>query len=271
MATIDDLDEIIAKLRKVQYGDIILTDDHNDLVDAVKVIRDLLGVPAPAPARVPSPLYPSNLDPNDPAWTPREGWSKVYNFETFDELLEWANDELINATVTNSVVHSDDGVGMAVSRLMLTTTGELGVSNYKFAVCFAIPRAIINSGMRIAIYVSSNYGELDISLIDESPAKLVAYDPSVEGVYKFWNTFQWLVLFVDFENGIFRVFDHNKNIILEGSVHIFISGTEDVFWLSIRQEKDLDVDNAIQKIWTIFVDWFCEYYAVPHEPWTPVL
>jgi len=34
------LDEIISKLRKVKYGDYILADDHNDLVDAVKLMRE---------------------------------------------------------------------------------------------------------------------------------------------------------------------------------------------------------------------------------------
>jgi len=34
------LDEIIAKLRKVKCGDYVLPDDHNDLVDAVKLMRE---------------------------------------------------------------------------------------------------------------------------------------------------------------------------------------------------------------------------------------
>jgi len=40
--SISDLDSVIAKLRYVKYGDYVLSDDHNDLVDAVKIIRDIL-------------------------------------------------------------------------------------------------------------------------------------------------------------------------------------------------------------------------------------
>jgi len=42
MATIEELDNIVAKLRKVKYGDFVLASDHNDLVDAVTTIRDIL-------------------------------------------------------------------------------------------------------------------------------------------------------------------------------------------------------------------------------------
>ena len=37
-----ELDNIIAKLRYVKYGDYVLSSDHNDLVDAVKKIREIL-------------------------------------------------------------------------------------------------------------------------------------------------------------------------------------------------------------------------------------
>ena len=40
--SISDLDSVIAKLRYVKFGDFVLSDDHNDLVDAVKIIRDIL-------------------------------------------------------------------------------------------------------------------------------------------------------------------------------------------------------------------------------------
>ena len=40
--SLENLDAIIAKLRKVSSGDFILADDHNDLVDAIKEIRNYL-------------------------------------------------------------------------------------------------------------------------------------------------------------------------------------------------------------------------------------
>jgi len=40
--SLQDLDAIIARLRKVMSGDLILAEDHNDLVDAIKTIRDIL-------------------------------------------------------------------------------------------------------------------------------------------------------------------------------------------------------------------------------------
>ena len=42
MGDLAQLDNIISRLRKVKYGDMILDSDHNDLVDAVITIRDIL-------------------------------------------------------------------------------------------------------------------------------------------------------------------------------------------------------------------------------------
>ena len=42
MGDLAQLDNIISRLRKVKYGDMILDSDHNDLVDAVTTIRDIL-------------------------------------------------------------------------------------------------------------------------------------------------------------------------------------------------------------------------------------
>jgi len=42
--SIEKLDQIISRLRYVQYGDYVLADDHNNLVDAVKEIRNLINV-----------------------------------------------------------------------------------------------------------------------------------------------------------------------------------------------------------------------------------
>jgi len=50
VCTIEKLDAIIARLRTVAFLEKILPSDHNDLVDAVKCIRDLVAVVAvPAP------------------------------------------------------------------------------------------------------------------------------------------------------------------------------------------------------------------------------
>jgi len=50
VCTIEKLDEIIARLRMVAFLEKILPSDHNDLVDAVKCIRDLIAViTVPAP------------------------------------------------------------------------------------------------------------------------------------------------------------------------------------------------------------------------------
>jgi len=45
VCTIEKLDEIIGRLRIVTFLEKILPSDHNDLVEAVKCIRDLLEVP----------------------------------------------------------------------------------------------------------------------------------------------------------------------------------------------------------------------------------
>jgi len=42
VCTVEELNKIIARLRKVKYGDLVLSADHNDLVDAVRCLRDLV-------------------------------------------------------------------------------------------------------------------------------------------------------------------------------------------------------------------------------------
>ena len=59
--SLQDLDAIIARLRKVMSGDLILAEDHNDLVDAVKAIRDILAQQAGAP----TVANPSGHQPHD--------------------------------------------------------------------------------------------------------------------------------------------------------------------------------------------------------------
>jgi len=49
ICTIERLDEIIARLRTVAFLEKILPSDHNDLVDAVKCIRDLVPLPSLVP------------------------------------------------------------------------------------------------------------------------------------------------------------------------------------------------------------------------------
>ena len=61
--SLENLDAIIAKLRKVSSGDFVLADDHNDLVDAVKEIRSILEqlqeqITAPAEPENPSGTKP---------------------------------------------------------------------------------------------------------------------------------------------------------------------------------------------------------------------
>jgi len=52
VCTIEELDEIIARFRVVKLYDKILPSDYNDLVDAVKCIRDIIAVIAVPPPEV---------------------------------------------------------------------------------------------------------------------------------------------------------------------------------------------------------------------------
>ena len=56
-----ELDNIIVKLRYVKYGDYVLSSDHNDLVDAVKKIREILGVLQTAVGGLPDEPKPSDV------------------------------------------------------------------------------------------------------------------------------------------------------------------------------------------------------------------
>jgi len=267
MVDVSNLDSIISKIRRVKYGDYVLSDDHNNLLDAIISIRDILssisvGAPTAAPSYPPSPLSPSGLDPNDPAWTPPSGWNQVFNFDSVTELQSFANNNLANADIENSVIYPTAPNGFDVERLGQNATSGVGIANYAFAVCFAVPWLHMASGYRPIVVISSNYGEIDILAKADSQVKLFVYDTTDSSWSSFWNTYQWLVLLVDFGNNICKVFDHNKNIIFQKTMSVSPGGSNDVFWIQFLQEEWFTADNAISKHWWVFIDWYCEYYAV---------
>ena len=54
MSVFDDLINTLSKLRKVKYGDVVLSSDHNDLVDSVNALSDLI---------LPSRINPLSVNP----------------------------------------------------------------------------------------------------------------------------------------------------------------------------------------------------------------
>ena len=94
--SLENLDAIIARLRIVYSGDPILAEDHNDLVDAVKEIRNILEQLQQQVGAPTAPENPSGLQPHDALCELCDGgldiacdWVAFYPISpTFDNALE---------------------------------------------------------------------------------------------------------------------------------------------------------------------------------------
>jgi len=97
VCTIEELDAIIARLRKVAFLEKILPSDHNDLVDAVKCIRNLIAVVAVPPPEV---LAEGVLTADGTVQTlvEAEGLALYYGLLSLDK-MEWGDQVVVETWV----------------------------------------------------------------------------------------------------------------------------------------------------------------------------
>ena len=114
MGVISDLLQTLKKLRKVKYGDTVLSSDHNDLVDAVNKLLDL--------------YLPSRIDPTQFVYDPRMfiNFTEPIRHDYFDR-CHFSINAPSRCLVLNDYI-----------RLVLETVRGINVQMYsgKIAVCF---------------------------------------------------------------------------------------------------------------------------------------
>jgi len=97
--------------------------------DTVEEYREL------SQTAVTTPANASGLDPNDPTWCPAGGWTQVWEFNTEDELNDFANDTLLNCHTENSKIIYDADENNDAKASRRTNTPK-----YKrVAICFRVP------------------------------------------------------------------------------------------------------------------------------------
>jgi len=97
VCTIERLDEIIAKLRTVAFLEKILPSDHNDLVEAVKCIRDIIAVVVvPAPEVLAEDVL--TADGTVQTLVEAEGLGLYYGLLSLDQ-MDWGDQVVVETWV----------------------------------------------------------------------------------------------------------------------------------------------------------------------------
>jgi len=97
VCTIETLDEIIARLRTVAFLEKIMPSDHNDLVDAVKCIRDMIAViTVPAPEVLAEDVLAA--DGTVQTLVEAEGLGLYYGLLSLDK-MDWGDEVVVETWV----------------------------------------------------------------------------------------------------------------------------------------------------------------------------
>ena len=199
----------------------------------------IIGVPA------------SGLDPNDPTWCPAEGWTKIWQFMEEAELDDYANYAKKDAQV-------DAERGVVV---FTPPTSDYGVIDRyitdrhfkRIAICFRVDiiqpvadRVIVNA-------ISSNLDankSIDTGVFSsDNPDKLRIWDNVKAQYYEISHPKTWMVFVVDFTEQKARLYDQNKNLLIE--VLLDISSPSETSYECYAVEQN-QIDSFIDDV---EVDW----------------
>jgi len=276
---LDELKSLINKMRYVQYGDYVFADDHNMLVDAFNKVADICetlkrlafvpketySIVARAKARVLASSVeklpykesyslttsPITLDPNDPTWTPAEGWDKVWQFESSSEISDFGNNGYDYAYVEDGLLKFNPPSG---------DSGHISrADSYRYkrvAIAFRIKIISISKVIRTMYVVKrANTHSSYTTIIDAySQTELRLRDEGSGSSVVFTNTENWYALVVDYDVMKARVYDINKNLIAE----------VDVTWESFASYSDMIYIyeyNTSDLVEDVEIDWVAIKYA----------
>lgn len=159
-----------------------------------------------------TPASPSGLDPNDPTWCPSEGWDKVWQFDTEDELNDFANYENRNTYVENSLLKFNPPAGDYGE----ATNRNLENVATRIAVCLKV--SAISGDYVDPFGIHSDDGNrlytVDLYAFHSSN-ELMLYDDIGGNSVTFNNPNDYIVIVFDRSTGKATVYDKNKNVLAE--------------------------------------------------------
>ena len=245
---VEELKKIVSQMWYVKAGDPVQSKLHNLFVDAwnkqieinENVLKRLAFIPkqyyyvlAKAKTRVlasgveklpykesysltPTLATPSGTDPYDPTWAPPEGWDKVWHFETEEEGPNFGNRQYRYAYVENHCLEFNPPSGY-YGRAWHSAKAVL-----KRVAC-AIKTYRVVTGQGKELYFSlwtadSDLGHmLDLSITLDNTKLIIRV--GIPGVgwtnYYIDNPNDYVVVVLDVEENWVRVYDRNKNLLLE--------------------------------------------------------
>jgi len=160
-------------------------------------------------------IGPSGFSPYDPRWMPADGWTKVWHFETVDELMDFANVALGGPYVVgNSIVTSP----LLSLDTVFAWRYEEGVYAKRAAICFCIPMLRPNGWVPVVFIDSDDNvrGWTATSIrADAGPYALALYDRTYGPSTVFDYYGEWLVLVFDYEEARARVYQAAKGVVAE--------------------------------------------------------
>jgi len=243
MTEFRDTLEILSRLRKVKYGDVVLSSDHNDLVDSVNALFDL--------------ILPSRINPYDFVYDPYY----VFNFFEPNPLRIYTGEyqALQYNTIKPSIaVASKPNTGVDIE-LVNTSTPHVAVClryvkrekrdtyPYDFPYFFIglVRFNISNGSIETFIDIGYVYNDQVDAIIDftdwDNPKTLVSPIPT-----------DWHVIYLDVLSGDLYIYDRNHNVI--GRSKAYIDTNNNIFtnlWVWSSGEEPI-YPNAMEVDWIAF-------------------
>jgi len=154
----------------------------------------------------------AELDPNDPTWAPSEGWTSVWQFNSEEELNDFANYGIANAYVENGVLKfydTDDGFA----------NRSYDINIRKMVICLKVKH--ISNGtaghptpLIVTVTDGQNMASVSLGALDSETLAL-------SDIGTFQNPNDFFVVVLDFETYTVKVYDRNKNVLIEGTMTLY--------------------------------------------------
>jgi hypothetical protein len=206
-----------------------------------------------------SVIDPSCLDPNDPLWTPSDGWTYVYRFKGAEEIAQVFNWPGSYVKVENGVLkYNVPPQGMDGSERYIT-----GQSWKRAAACIKLKIIEAKQNYSNIIYFNPAFTpdrEVGVGfdlVAGSTSVKITDWYPWPGTSYDFTPPDDWFVIVVDNtpdQTPYIRIYDKNKNLLFERVLTLNATPWiyEDLFF-----EVHNDTDYGT---WNIEIDWIALKY-----------
>ena len=251
MTEFRDTLDILSRLRKVKYGDVVLSSDHNDLVDSVNALFDL--------------ILPSRINPYDFVYEPHY----LFNFLEPEFVGQNVEDKLvIRTTVTKPslVVVSRNGDGFGIGVNSEIGLGEPTSLLTRVAVCLKYIKREKNPVVKEDMYFAYAFGlGLGISNNNKPIKTLIGYTYNEEKdvIWVYYKSEgkvkeitkipdDWHVVVLDYFSEKVYIYDRNGNVLGEAIAESSNFGHFSIVIVGGILKEDKIYPNEVNIDWVIF-------------------